>query len=106
MSITHCRSAKLASRSLEMSGSATLTMVTSISNIRVPRHTAVSGIHFAAGRPPFSAIEKCCAAGQHQLLLTLGRPGQQGAQDDVADRAGCGRVQPAEVADTAGAHGQ
>src|SRR3954451_22067574 len=105
MSMTHCRSAKLAPRSLEMSGSATLTMVTSISNMRVPRQTVVNGVHLRTRTPP-SAVGKCCAAGQYMFQLPALRPRQQRTQHHVAQRARGGPVQAAEGADAAGSQGQ
>ena len=49
MSTTHCRDENEVFRSTAMSGSATVTMVTSTSSMNVPRHTAVSGIHLRIG---------------------------------------------------------
>ena len=49
MSTTHCRDENEVFRSTAMSGSATVTMVTSTSSMNVPRHTAISGIHLRIG---------------------------------------------------------
>ncbi|BBC32396.1 hypothetical protein SGFS_036900 [Streptomyces graminofaciens] len=88
MSTTHCRAENDASRESVIWGRATLTMVTSTRSMKVPRHTASSGIHLRMGVEPLR--EEWVGIEWDGSRGARGRPGAARGATDVSGRESCG----------------